>query len=127
MPLSAAKVLNQHEIDFFFNLCFTSMLIFSSTFYKKKWINSLYERNMKTCLIHLPIPSLVKGNETEERRFLPSTDTLNYTMFPKSGLLGQADTTSPITGSSYFCFVTSSESSQCCRMKQVSKHMQRFK
>lgn len=78
------------------------------------------DRNIKTCLIHLPIPSLVKGNEAEERRFLPSTDTLIYTV-SQIWLLGQgADATSPIMGSSYFCFVTSSECSQCFRMKQVS-------
>lgn len=81
------------------------------------------DRNIKTCLIHLPIPSLVKGNEAEERSFFPSTDTLIYTVFPKSGLLGQgADATSAIMGSSYFCFVTSSECSQCFRMKKVQTH-----
>lgn len=49
-------------------------------------------------LIHLPIPSLVMVNErkTEERRFLPSADTLVCTVFSKSGLPKQAaDATSP--------------------------------
>lgn len=58
---------------------------------------------------------------TEEKRFLPPADTLVYTMLPKSGLLGQAaDATSPIMESSYFCFLTSSECSQWCRIKWVS-------
>lgn len=68
--------------------------------------------NIKTGLIHLPIPSLFMVNETEERRFLPSADTLVYTVFPESGLLGQAaDATLPYhyMGNSYFCFLTSSE------------------
>lgn len=56
------------------------------------------DRNIKTGLIHLPIPSLAMVNETEGRRFLPPADTLVYTVFPKSGLLGQAaEVTSPIT------------------------------
>lgn len=55
-------------------------------------------RNIKTGLIHLPIPSLVVVKETEGRRFLPSAGTLVYTVFPKSGLLGEAaDATSSIT------------------------------
>lgn len=41
------------------------------------------ERNIKPGLIHLPIPSLVMANETEQRRFLPSADTLVYTRVPK--------------------------------------------
>lgn len=76
-------------------------------------------------LIHLPIPSLIMVNETEERRFLPSADTSVYTVFSKSGLPKQAaDATSPYhcMANSYFCFlIASSECSRCCRMKQKSQ------
>lgn len=65
------------------------------------------DRNIKTDLIHLPVPSLVMVNETEQRWFFPSADTLIYTVFPKSGLLGQADATSPITTWGVVIFVSS--------------------
>lgn len=47
-------------------------------------------------------------NETEQRWFFPSADTLIYIVFPKSGLLEQAaDATSPITTWGVVIFVSS--------------------
>lgn len=84
MPLSAAKILNQQEMDFFFYRCITSLLIFSSTYYKKKLINSLclMAETLKHVWFTFQFHVLSKGNETEERRFLPSADTLVSQIWP---------------------------------------------
>lgn len=113
---------------FFFNLCMTSMLIFSfSIFYKKKWINflCLMTETLKQVwfTFQFQVLSCKSCKWNWKKEISPFCWYFGLycvsQIWPTQASI-RCHFLYHYMGSSYFCFLTSSECSLCCRMKQGS-------